>query len=171
MIYRFKFTDEFMNHLHYFAKIHQYDNRILFKESWNQWTEENAVIIQKETQRLNQLGFSGNILEKMYKSARYYYRKKPQMNKIKIQTCRKSYVGVPYELLVAMDEHLKNMHCHPKFGFRHFCQTNEVIIKQSIAIILSADHIHTQEICGKIKKTYKNRYFIQKRRRENSGNS
>jgi hypothetical protein len=40
-IYRFKFTEEFMEYLHNFSKIHQYDERKDFKEAWNIWIETN----------------------------------------------------------------------------------------------------------------------------------
>ena len=36
-IYRYKFTQPFMNELHNFSKIHQYDDRTMFKEAWTNW--------------------------------------------------------------------------------------------------------------------------------------
>ena len=75
-IYRFKFTEEFMVELYNFAKIHQYDHRKDFKEAWKIWLEENAEIVEDEVRRLTNLRYDGDILEKMFKSARYYFRKK-----------------------------------------------------------------------------------------------
>ena len=34
VIYRFKFTEQFMEELYKFSKIHQYDDRKDFKEAW-----------------------------------------------------------------------------------------------------------------------------------------
>jgi hypothetical protein len=75
-IYRYKFTDKFMNELYIFAKVHQYDHRKVFKEAWEVWLEENNTIVASEEKRIIELGYSGNIIEKMFKSARYYFRKK-----------------------------------------------------------------------------------------------
>jgi hypothetical protein len=45
-IYRYKFNEEFTNELSVFSKIHQYDDRKVFKESWIKWTEENEDIVK-----------------------------------------------------------------------------------------------------------------------------
>ena len=75
-IYRYKFTQEFMDHVHTFSKIHQYDDRKVFKEAWIDWKEENESIITEEVSRLKILGYDGDILDKAFKSARYYFRNK-----------------------------------------------------------------------------------------------
>jgi hypothetical protein len=75
-IFRFKFTEAFMEDLYKFSKIHQYDHRKDFKEAWTIWIEENNDIIDEEVERLLALGYDGDILDKMFKSARYYFRKK-----------------------------------------------------------------------------------------------
>lgn len=75
-IYRYKFTNEFMNELFKFSKIYQYDHRKDFKEAWDKWMDENDDIIDEEVRRLKTLGYEGDIIDKMFKSARYYFRKK-----------------------------------------------------------------------------------------------
>ena len=78
-IFRFKFTEEFMEELHNFSKIHQYDHRKDFKDAWVKWTEENQDIIAKEVDRLVAMGYPNEddiVDDKMFKSARYYFRKK-----------------------------------------------------------------------------------------------
>ncbi len=75
-IYRYKFTEDFMVDLNKFAKIHQYDDRKDFKEAWLTWVEDNKDIVDEEIHRLLYLGYEGDILDKMFKSARYYFRKK-----------------------------------------------------------------------------------------------
>ena len=49
VIYRYKFTEEFMSELFEFSKIHQYDERKDFKEAWKQWTEDNSELIDIES--------------------------------------------------------------------------------------------------------------------------
>ncbi len=75
-IYRYKFTEEFTEYLYNFSKIHQYDDRKDFKEAWIKWTEEHHDIVNMENRRLTNLGYDGNVLDKMFKSARYYFRNK-----------------------------------------------------------------------------------------------
>ena len=75
-IFRHKFSDEFTVSLSKFAKIHQYDHRSDFKEAWATWTDDNEDLVATETRRLTNNGYEGDILDKMCKSARYYYRKK-----------------------------------------------------------------------------------------------
>lgn len=83
IIYRFKFTENFMTELYKFSKIHQYDDRKDFKEAWKIWTEENDDIIELEMCRMLRLGYNGDVLDKMFKSARYYFRKKVQKKRTK----------------------------------------------------------------------------------------
>lgn len=75
---RFIYSDEFTKEIEYFSKIHQYDDRKTFKEMWTKWIEEENIkmLIEKEISCSLENGYKGDIMDKMYKSARYYYRKK-----------------------------------------------------------------------------------------------
>jgi len=161
-IYRFKFTEGFMEELYKFSKIHQYDDRHDFKDAWEVWTEENNELIQEESERLINLGYDGDILTKMFKSARYYFRKKSSEKKEPIQ--RRQYISINKELLVAMDNHIENKTYNkdykPKNAFIEFCKENEEILKTSINQIYEQGITDSYTIEDKIKKTYKNRYFI-----------
>ena len=65
-IYRYKFTDDFTQELYKFSKIHQYDHRKDFKDAWQIWTEENENLVDGEVRRLANLGYDGDILDKMF---------------------------------------------------------------------------------------------------------
>jgi len=162
VIYRFKFTEEFMEELYKFSKIHQYDNRKDFKEAWNVWTEENENIIEEELRRLIDLGYDGDVLDKMFKSARYYFRKKSTERKEPKQ--RRQYISVNRELLDVMDNHIENNiydeNYQPKTGFIKFCKDNEKLLKETISKIFEQGIKDSELIEYKIKKTYKNRYFM-----------
>ena len=80
-IFRFKFDNEFSVILNEFAKLHRYDNRVNFNDAWDAWCDENQNEITKETRRLLNMEYQGDALTKMYKSARYYYRKKSDQKK------------------------------------------------------------------------------------------
>ena len=160
-IYRFKFTEDFMAELYKFAKIHQYDHRKDFKEAWTKWTDENDEIITNETERLLVLGYKdeANIDDKMFKSARYYFRKKSPVKPEPKQ--RRQYISVEPELLLAIDQHIiANNECKPEAAFVLFCKENNQILRQSIGQICSQGINDALLIQQKIKKTYKNRYFL-----------
>jgi len=158
IIYRFKFTDDFMGELYKFSKIHQYDDRKDFKEAWKIWTEENDDIIDSEMCRLLRSGYDGDVLDKMFKSARYYFRKKSTEKKEPKQ--RRQYISVNRELLEAMDNHIHNNSFQPKDGFIDFCKNNESLLKETISLIFEQGIKDKELIEDKIKKTYKNRYFM-----------
>lgn len=161
-IYRYKFTDEFTQELFKFAKIHQYDDRKAFKEAWNVWMEDNDDIVNEEYRRLKELGYDGDILDKMFKSARYYFRKKSTEKKEPSK--RRVYVGTQKDLLEAMDEHIKcnivSGEFKPSEGFDEFCKQHVELIKEEISILYRGGYTNVNEIETKIKKTYKNRYFL-----------
>lgn len=161
-IYRYKFTEDFMVDLYKFAKIHQYDDRKDFKEAWLTWVEDNKNIVDEEIHRLLYLGYEGDILDKMFKSARYYFRKKSTEKKQPKQ--RRQYISVNRELLNAMDNHIEdnmyNDNYQPKTGFITFCKDNEILLKDAISKLYEQGEKNSGLIEDKIKKTYKNRYFM-----------
>jgi len=161
-IFRYKFTQEFMDELYKFSKIHQYDERKDFKDAWEVWLEENKDMVNIETRRMYNLGYDGDIFDKMFKSARYYFRKKTEENKEPKE--RRKYVSVNHDLLDAMDKHIEsnksNKDYQPKNGFITFCHENEELLKSSINIMLEKGMNDSNLIQEKIKKTYKNRYFM-----------
>jgi len=161
-IFRYKFSDDLTKQLYQFSKIHQYDHRKDFKEAWNIWIEENVDLVSKEVKRLTELDYKGDILDKMFKSARYYFRKKSTEKKDPKK--RRVYVGIQTELLVAMDNHIyankKNENYKPSTGFDEFCKQYIEILKVEVASLCKNGITNPEEIKNKIKKTYKNRYFI-----------
>jgi len=161
-IYRYKFTNEFTNELFKFSKVHQYDHRKDFKEAWEVWIGDNENIIDEEVRRLTNLGYEGDIIDKMFKSARYYFRKKSTEKKAPVK--RRIYLGSQKDLLEAMDEHIKSNiltgEFKPSDGFDEFCKKNIDILKEQINILCQSGLTDSNEIKAKIKKTYKNRYFL-----------
>ena len=161
-IYRYKFTEDFTKELFKFSKIHQYDERKAFKEAWNLWLEDNDTIVNEEFKRLRELGYVGDIFDKMFKSARYYFRKKSTEKKEPAK--RRIYVGSQKDLLEAMDEHIK---CNiasgdfkPSDGFDDFCKEHVDLLKEEINVLCRSGLTDSNDIKAKIKKTYKNRYFL-----------
>jgi len=163
-IYRYKFSVEFVEELYKFSKIHQYDHRKDFKDAWEVWIDDNSSLIFKESTRLTELGYDGDILNKMFTSARYYFRKKGTEKKEPRMRC--TYIGTQKELLDAMDNHITlsmntNEHVFkPSTGFTEFCKEHIALLQQEIELLIKFNIVTSDEIKKKIKKTYKNRYFM-----------
>lgn len=163
LIYRFKFQDEFSVILYKFAKLHQYDSRQDFKEAWKEWVDDNEETIMREESRLQELGYEGKVKDKMFKSARYYFRKKSTEKPLPKN--RKKYIGLSKHFINIIDEHIKNglsnSEMKPSDGYNNFIETNNEEI-ESENIYLKNNEYNKEEITNKLKKTYKNRYFIYK---------
>ena len=133
-----------------------------FKEAWETWTEENDGLVSEEIRRLTNIGYDGDILDKMFKSARYYFRKKSTEKKAPVQ--RRNYVGLNKELLDSMDDHIKSKIIDPDYkpsdGFDEFCKNNIELLKEEVKTLCNNGFTDSNEIKQKIKKTYKNRYFL-----------
>ena len=161
-IYRYKLTDDFTKELYTFSKIHQYDHRKDFKEAWDIWIEDNDNLVDDEVRRLTNLGYDGDIIDKMFKSARYYFRKKN--NEKNEPQKRRVYIGVQKDLLDSMDEHIisniNNKDYKPSEGFSLFCKEKIELLKEEVNNLCKAGFTDHIEIKDKIKKTYKNRYFM-----------
>jgi len=158
-IYRYNFSEDFANELYEFAKVHQYDERHTFKEEWEEWLAENEDIVQEETDRLEGIGYEGDIQDKMFKSARYYFRKKSTVKKAPAE--RRDYVTLDKGFLETMDRHIVSYKdVKPAISFDTFMQAHEANI-QRIVLLLESEH-NLEDSMQKIKKTYKNRYFTIK---------
>lgn len=163
-IYRFKFSDTIIDTMKEFARIHKYDDRTTFKESWNIWVKQKSTQIDKEKDRLMALGFNGNIEDKMYKSIRYYYCKKD--TQVKAPKPRKEYVPIHPNVLDVIDKHINNTisseMSKPSECFTIFEREYDSIINNEIERLKKCSYTY-EEAYNKLKKTYKNRYFIQRK--------
>ena len=165
VIFRFKFSDEFANQLYPFAKLHQYDDRHTYKEEWTRWLTNNDELIDTEIRRLKGLGYDGDIISKMYKSGRYYFRNKTTSNDAKP---RRKYISLEHNMIDAMDEHLNTNYYLPCFkpsiAYEQFCMEYENLVNDEKERLLQEELVD-EDIYSKLKKTYKNRYFLFKQNR------
>ena len=159
--FRFKFEANFQNILNAFAKQHRYADRHEFKEAWEKWCESNRTSIDVEKQRLKREGYDGDAETKMYTSARYYFRKKPDKKNDPAERCKN--VSIAVEVLDKMDQHVMDTVRQPNFkpatGFEDFCKTHKDLLTQEVGRLYNQERLPTSDIKYKFKKAYKNRYF------------
>ena len=94
----------------------------------------------------------------MFKSARYYYRKKGTEKNAPVE--RRPYVCSQKELIEKMDDHIQLHMSKPSDGFLDFCQSNLELLKKEVNHMVQTGFKDHLEIKEKIKKAYKNRYFL-----------
>ena len=162
-VFRFKFRDEFMETLVSFSRIHQFDKTPEFKEAFETFCETNRATINQETEYLTDKGYKGDIIKKIYVSSRYYFKNKdytPQESKK-----RRKYIPQDKDFIYSVDEHVEislKKGYKPAKAFAYFSEINENIIDSERSRLKQYLNIDT-DINAKIKKTYKNRYFIQQK--------
>ena len=180
-IFRFNLSDEMVDALLDFSKMHQFDDRHAYADAWNEW--KNAPHISKmladEIERLQNLDYRGSaesIENKIFKSGRYYFRNKSFV-KAPPKT-RGKYISVSKELICAMDEHIarginnngnngnNGDNCGqtpspPADLFNEFCKRCVDILKIEINRLIDLEQFSEDPalIIAKIKKTFKNRVF------------
>ena len=174
-IFRFKLSDEIVDALLDFSKMHQFDDRHAYADAWNEW--KNAPHISKmlanEIERLQNLDYRGSaesIENKIFKSGRYYFRNK---SFVKVPPKpRGKYISVSKELICAMDEHIARginnngnndgqTPSPPADLFNEFCKRCVDILKIEIDRLIDLEQFSEDPalIIAKIKKTFKNRAF------------
>jgi hypothetical protein len=204
-VLRFEFSNATIESVMGFTTVHQYDDRKTYKEAWAQWLahDEIAAMLKSEVERLTNLGYKGDVADKLFKSGRYYFRtREPTDRGTTCQALRpapllhtppsratstpndangarrgsgnlgspRKYVTMGRELLRAMDDHIErglrtNDAYTPAIGFSDFFRTHASsdLLKTEVGNLIR--HYETvpnpaKKLHAKLKKTYKNRYFM-----------
>ena len=97
----------------------------------------------------------------MFKSARYYFNKKTENETPKK---RRVYIPSSSDFLNTIDVYINSIQedCQPNLAFNKFCENNIPVVNSEIERLIGLG-IDKDEISLKIKKTFKNRYFIAKK--------
>lgn len=182
---RHTYSEEVVEQLSSFAKVHEYDGRKEFKEAWHKWMEEPDIknLIVTELARLTLNGLTGDILDRMYKSARYYYRKKGG-EAVTEPTIRKEYEGLPRTVLKTIDDYIyseinRNIAETEKGGGNHiititaaksfttYCKLHYDVISDLLPPVNNEANCNVntnmreelKKVTDRLKKTYKNRFY------------
>lgn len=172
-VYRFKFSDNIILILREFAKLHQFDDRITFKEAWADWIKLYNSEIEEERKRLEDIGYTSDVTIKMFKSTRYYFKKKLTIKKEGNcekqesyefdQSKNRTYISLDIGILEEMDSHIKrnsnNNTYTPASGWDEFCETYNKLIHSEINRINREYDLDKEDINNKLKKAYKNKYY------------
>ena len=180
---RYTYSDVVVEQLSSFAKVHEYDERKDFKDAWQKWIEGPYIkpMIGEEVSRLTSNGLTGDIYDRMYKSARYYYRKKVISDEQTVPVVRKEYEGLPREVLRTIDDYIRGeinrsiveselegnkrpIEITAAKSFLSFCKLNYDVISEMLSRTATDDVSNNMReelktVTNKLKKTYKNRFY------------
>jgi hypothetical protein len=162
-IYRYKLDESITSILKEFSKLHINENKNDFKHYWELWLLENNEAIEREKNRLENIGFKGDIYDKMYKSSRYYLTKKKDNNDTFTNVKKREYISVSNEFLEAIEENINNYvkiyRLSPSQGYEDFCNKYKILFTTEFIFMQTNYGYNKDYIYLKLKKTYKNRYF------------
>ena len=185
------FSEEFSNELHKFSKDHYEEPLKTFRESWQTWISNNDIHtkMRREIERMRTNNFTGTdeeITQKIYTSARFYYRKKEKRAKKlasdlkeKQEQQSKPYIGFSKEFIQLMDNEIKDKILQKANTYEIVKDTIKMNQKQAFHTFTSAhvtnistefgklkikydaleEHFVAKEIAHKLKKAYQNRFY------------
>ena len=170
--HHFNYSDEFAEKLANFAMAHLDDKNKEFKAAWKEWTDANCSMIENEIAKMKAAGYQGSVEDKMYFSARYYYRKKAireQTDTLNddVVSPRKKYECIDKNVLIQMNEHILS-----QIELSTHNSQNGNVVSNMTPSKSFADYCKRFSVCkddAKIKKNYKNLYWrISKKTKDSS---
>ena len=141
---------------------------------WQRFVAANTNLFDSERERLRSIGYAGDLNTKMYRSVLYYRKPNEDGSERRASgepQARREYIATPADLLPIMDEHIET-HCFgdsplsPAAGWAHFQQHKSADLEAAQVAITGSDLLTSEEALAKLKKTYKNRQFLQRKRRQ-----
>ncbi len=161
--FRFKFTRNILNSIKEFSKIHSEDNCDEFLEAFNDWKSLNNELIKTEEQRIINLGFKGNIEEKIYRSSRYYFKnKKNDTCKLLEKTAKTSYIPRNNKFFTMMVNYINQRPIKASLLFKQFINDSDEVISSEIKkefCRLRSFELTEDKCLQKIKKGFNNAYY------------
>jgi hypothetical protein len=171
--YRYDFSERCKEDLSKFAERNVDVPRKKYKELWLEWMETHRDMIADECNELVKQGFQGDPLDKMYKSVRYYHRKKDNIiDTIKDPPPNRSYVRLPEELNKCMDNHIHNIittrinddsiveiNLTHGESFHNFLEANADIVLNELVEIKKRDGVLDENIGTKLRKRYRDKFY------------
>jgi hypothetical protein len=157
-VFRYKLSDDTMTLIADFSKLHKYDDRHAYKDAWALWLTENRDFIAREESRLKEIGFHGDVIDKMFKAGRYYFREKREDKskkngkngdsggKVKVREeeeegkvnkkITRAYISMNPEFIEAINVHLtksmKENDFKPQTSFIQFVEENKDILQVEV---------------------------------------
>ena len=181
-IYRYKFSDTVNEYISNFSNMHVYDNNEILIEQYESFWKENIDEMNREMERLKQLGFTNDLKNAIFRSIKYYHIKKlKKQSDYSIEEkkeTKRDYIKINKFIIQWIDtfiiNNMKNKDFKPSKYYDIIIMNEEFqnmikeekpkLVNKYIKFLEENNEIKTDEDIEnwwnlKIKKTYKNRYF------------
>ena len=181
-IYRYKFSHTVNEYISNFSKMHVYDNNEILIEQYESFWKENIDEMNREMERLKQLGFTNDLKNAIFRSIKYYHIKKlKKQSDYSIEEkkeTKRDYIKINKFIIQWIDtfiiNNMKNKDFKPSKYYDIIIMNEEFqnMIKEEKPKLVNKyrkfleenNETKTDEDIEnwwnlKIKKTYKNRYF------------
>ena len=160
--YRFKFNKELLDSIREFSKLHSNDNCDDFLDAFHLWKRVNNEIISLEEKRILDLGFNGNIEEKIYKSARYYFKNKKNTTYKLNKQLKTNYIPRNPVFFKMMETYINKNPIKASLSYKEFINETDTNILSEInteIVRLKTFELNQTECLQKIKKMFNNAYY------------
>ena len=123
---------------------------------------DNEELISLESRKLLSNDYSGDVIDKMYKSARYYFRHKSTAKVEPVK--RRKYTACSRDFIDHMDNFIstnykENNNFKPSDRYEYYVTQNKELFNKEKDRIKNEDKLEESIVLDKIKKLFKNRYF------------
>jgi hypothetical protein len=167
---RYVFGKEISAELKQFTEEHKEYDRKSYKLAWQKWTTNDNIksLICAEIEKQP----NADVMDKMYKSTWYYYRKKSDKNDEKQP--RKKYDAFSGDIIREIEKHIRDQiqnnidvktsisNITPAESFNNFCRDCREIVLEEINGTYGDSQITNDEVkitLEKFKKAYKNKFY------------
>jgi hypothetical protein len=160
--YRFKFNKELLDSIKEFSKLHSNDNCDDFLDAFHLWKRVNNEIISLEEKRILDLGFNGNIEEKIYKSARYYFKNKKNTTYKLNKQLKTNYIPRNPVFFKMIETYINKNPIKASLLYKEFINETDTNILSEInteIVRLKTFELNQTECLQKIKKMFNNAYY------------
>lgn len=159
--FRYVFSKKFIDELDKFEVCHINDHRTIFNEAWTLWLHSDPVceMVKNEVNIMQCMGYTGDIIDKMYHHARFALRKKnARMMKKELNDENKKKEKCKEKIPVGSQkkEMIKNIICHIKSILEKDLSPGNAFTD------FYNNHFINNDDCNieYLKKSYKNKYYV-----------
>ena len=160
MTYRLNFSKDFQNRVISISESVKDDSLNDFKIKLEIWCLRNEDLIEREYINLRSMGYEGDIKEKIFKSSRYYFSKKDG-KKTEVKK-RKKYTVKNNKLIEKIKNHVseQDKSLKPSHAYNNFYEIHKNYINNYKDDLMVKENYSEKEAFNKIKKIYKNKFYI-----------
>ncbi len=176
--FRHDFSDAMKANLEQFTQAHHNEPRKQYQQSWNEWTQTHQQIFSKECEALYKQGFEGDPMDKLYKSARYYFRKKTlgtlasQQQTDNKEDKERTYVRIPSKITESMITFIKQslenstrgtkLELSQQNAFHDYVTQHKELIFTSLVTRRQEKGGLEENMDKKLKKAFRNKFYAQR---------